>query len=198
MNDCTINVEQKTTSHEHINISIFQILSYLARSINKKSIFKFNYKQKIQFSLASFVFLSFGIGDGFTGAYMMNVCGILSEANPFARHIVETQGWIGLVFFKLWMTFAILSIVLRVEKISNTPMYWMTNGFLVALGIGGIMATIANLMRIYDFAIFGYGFPSPLLIIQTYTGLMFVLVLFGNLIDNGKYLKFPHVHELHL
>ena len=77
-------------------------------------------------------------------------------------------------------------------------MYWMTNGFLVALGLGGIMATIANLMRIYDFVIFGYGVPSPLLIVQVYTGLMFVLVLFGNLIDNGKYSKFPYVHGRYL
>ena len=104
MSDCNVNVEQKTATCERANIGIFQILSYLVRSNIKKSIFKFNSRQKIQFSLASVVFLTFGIGDGFTGAYMMNVCGILSEANPFARHIVETQGCIGLIIFKLWIT----------------------------------------------------------------------------------------------
>ena len=104
MSDYNTNIEQKTATYERANISIFQLLSYFVRSNIKKSIFKFNYRQKIQFSLAGLVFLTFGIGDGFTGAYMMNVCGILSEANPFARHIVETQGCIGLIIFKLWIT----------------------------------------------------------------------------------------------
>ena len=193
-----VDVERKTVTYERDNIGIFQILSHPVRSIAKRYIFKFNHRQKIQFLLAAVVFLTFGVGDGFTGAYMMNVCGILSEANPFARYIVETQGGTGLIISKLWMTFALLSIVIRIEKISNNPMYWMTNGFLVALGIGGIMATIANLMRIYDFAIFGYGVPSSLLIIQMYTGLMFVMVLFGNLIDNGKYSKNQYIHGRHL
>ena len=190
--------KKKTATCERVNIGIIQILSYLVKSIVKRYVFKFNRRQKIQFLLASVVFLTFGIGDGFTGAYMMNVCGILSEANPFARYIVETQGCIGLIIFKLWITLTLLSIVLRIEKFSNNPMYWMTNGFLVALGLGGIMATIANLMRIYDFVIFGYGVPSPLLIVQVYTCLMFVLVLFGNLIDNGKYSKFPYTHGRYL
>ena len=198
MSDCNVNVEKKTATCERVNIGIIQILSYLVKSIVKRYVFKFNRRQKIQFLLASVVFLTFGIGDGFTGAYMMNVCGILSEANPFARYIVETQGCIGLIIFKLWITLTLLSIVLRIEKFSNNPMYWMTNGFLVALGLGGIMATIANLMRIYDFVIFGYGVPSPLLIVQVYTCLMFVLVLFGNLIDNGKYSKFPYIHGRYL
>ena len=194
MSDCNVNVEKKTATCERVNIGIIQILSYLVKSIVKRYVFKFNRRQKIQFLLASVVFLTFGIGDGFTGAYMMNICGIFAEANPFARHIVETQGCISLILFKLWMTFTLLLIVIRIEKFSKHPMYWMTNGFLVALGFGGIMATITNLMRIYDVAIFGYGVQSPLLIIQVYTGLMFVLVLFGNLIDNSKYSKFPHVH----
>ena len=194
MNVYTMNVGRKTATSERTNISIFQMFAYFVRSTIKKYISMFNGRQKIQFSLASVVFLTFGIGDGFTGAYMMNICGILAEANPFTRHIVETQGCMGLIIFKLWMTFTLLSIVIRVEKLSKHPMYWMTNGFLVALGLGGIMATIANLMRIYDFAIFGYGVPSPLLVLQLYTGLMLVLVLFGNLIDNGKYSKYSQVH----
>ncbi len=197
MSVCNMNVGRKTAAYERTNICISQIFAYLVRSIIKRDIFKFNSRQNIQFSLAAVVFLTFGIGDGFTGAYMMNICGIFAEANPFARYIVETQGCIGLILLKLWMTFTLLSIVIRIEKLSKHPMYWMTNGFLVALGFGGIMATIANLMRIYDVAIFGYGVPSPLLIVQMYTGLMFVLVLFGNLIDNSKYSKFPHVHGRH-
>ena len=197
MSVCNMNVGRKTAAYERTNICISQIFVSLVRSITKRDIFKFNSRQNIQFSLAAVVFLTFGIGDGFTGAYMMNICGIFAEANPFARHIVETQGCIGLIIFKVWMTFTLLSIVIRIEKLSKHPIYWMTNGFLVALGFGGIMATITNLMRIYDVAIFGYGVPSPLLIVQVYTGLMFVLVLFGNLIDNSKYSKFPHVHGRH-
>ena len=198
MSVCDVNVGQKTAIYERANVGIFQKSSYLARSIVKRYIFKFNRRQKIQSSLAAVVFLTFGIGDGFMGAHVMNVCGIFSEVNPFAHHIVETQSFIGLILFKLWMTLILLSIVLRIEKFSNNPMYWMTNGFLVALGLGGIMATIANFMRIYDFAIFGYGVPSPLLVVQVYTGLMFVLVIFGNLIDNGKYSKCPYIYGRHL
>lgn len=195
MNVCNMNVEQKTVIDECINIPISKIFVHLVRSTIKKYIFKLNSKQTIQFSLAAVVFLTFGIGDGFTGAYMMKICGIMAEVNPFARHIVETQGCIGLIFSKLWMTFVLLSIVIRVENVSKHPMYWMTNGFLVALGLGGIMATIANLMRICDLSVFGYGVPSPLLIIQIYTCLMFVLVLFGNLIDNRKHSTISYIHE---
>lgn len=198
MSVCDVTFGQKTTIYERVNISISQILSYIVRLIAKRHVFRFNHRQKIQLLLGAVVFLTFGIGAGFTGAYMMNVFGILSEANPLVRHIVETQGYLGLILFKLWMTLTLLLIVFRVEKLSKNPTYWMTNGFLIALGLGGIMATIANFMRIYDFAIFGHGVPSPLLIVQVYTGLMFVLVLFGNLIDNGKYSKIQSVRGRHL
>ena len=192
------NVKLKTVAYKHENEGFFQILLHFGRSIIKKYILKFNHKQKIQILLATVVFFTFGIGEGFTGAYMANIYGILPEANPFAHNIVETQGYIGLILFKMCITLTLLLIVLRIEKISNNPMYWMTNGFLIALGLGGIMATIANLMHIYDFTVFGYGIPSPFLIVQVYTGLMFVLALFGNLIDNGKYSKIQYVHGRHL
>lgn len=195
MGVCTIDLERKNTTCERTNISIFQIFAYFVRSTIQKYISKSSRRQKIQLSLAAAAFFTFGIGDGFTGANLMNVCGIMAEANPFARYIVETQGCVGLILFKLWMTLTLLSIVIRIEKMSNHPMYWMTNGFMVALGLGGIMATIANLMRTYDFAIFGYGLPSPLLIILVYAGFMFVFVFFGNFIDSGHYSKFKHVMD---
>lgn len=184
MSDRNVDVGQKADINERADLNILQIFAHIMGSIVELYNFKFDRKQKIQFSLAVFVFLTFGVGDGFTSAHMINVGGILSEANPFIRFIAETQGWMGLIFFKLGMTFIILSVVIFNEKYSKDPMYWMTNGFLVALGIGGIMATVANLMSAFNFSILGCGVPSPILVIKVYTGLMIVLMLFGNLIDN--------------
>ena len=142
----------------------------------------FDRKQKFQAFLAVGAFITFGVGDSVTGALMMNLCGISAEANPIMRHIIETQGSIGLVMFKLFITMALLSIVIIIQDRSTESTYWTTNGFLVAFGIGGVLATTSNLMRTFSFDIFGYSTPSPILVILLYFMLTHGLVLIGGVL----------------
>ena len=143
----------------------------------------FDRKQTFQAFLAVGAFVTFGIGDSVTGALMMNLCGTSAEANPIMRYLVDTQGYIGLVMFKLWITMALLSIVIIIQDRSKESTYWTTNGFLVAFGIGGILATTSNLMRTFSFDILGNSTPSPLLVILVYLILTVVLIAIGGAVD---------------
>lgn len=143
----------------------------------------FDRKQKIQAFLAVGAFVTFGICDSVTGALMIKLCGTGVEANPIVRYLVDTQGYIGFIMFKLWTTMALLSIVILIQYQTNESTYWTTNGFLVAFGIGGILATISNLMRTFSFDILGNSTPSPMLVIMVYLILTVVLIAIGCSLD---------------
>ena len=143
----------------------------------------FDRKQKFQAFLAVGAFITFGIGDGITGALMMTLHGTSAEANPIMRYLIDTQGSIGLIMFKLWITMSLLSIVIIIQDRSKESTYWTTNGFLVAFGIGGALATTSNLMRTFSFDIFGYSTPSPILVILVYFMLTIGLITLGGYID---------------
>lgn len=167
---------------EHAPIDFHLVLKNLIDSkLRHRNIF--DRKQKFQAFLAVGAFVTFGVGDGVTGALMMKLCGTLAEANPIMRYLVDTQGYIGLVMFKLWITMALLSIVIIIQDRSNESTYWTTNGFLVAFGIGGILATTSNLMRTFSFEILGNSTPSPLLVIFAYLLLTVTLVAIGGAVD---------------
>lgn len=121
-------------------------------------------------------FLTYGLGDGITAAYMMGKTGASIEANPLARFMYVSYGSKGLVALKLWFTLIILSLVSTISK--RTGAYWATNGFLFALTIGGLMATRANVL-----ATFGKPFPSPGSVIFTFLFLVILFIEMGNLID---------------
>ena len=169
-----------TTEHMPIDFSL--VVKNLIRSqFRQRNIF--DRKQKFQAFLAVGAFITFGIGDSVTGAFMMISCGLGAEANPIMRYLVETQGSIGLILFKLWITMALLSIVIVIQDLSKESTYWTTNGFLVAFGIGGVLATTSNLMRTFSFDFFGYGTPSPILVILVYLMLTIGLVTLGGIAD---------------
>jgi len=121
-------------------------------------------------------FLTYGLGDGITAAYMMEKTGAGIEANPLARFMYVSYGSKGLVALKLWFTFVILSLVSTISK--RTGAYWATNGFLFALTIGGLMATRANVM-----ATLGMPVPSPGSIVFTFLFMVILFIEVGNLID---------------
>lgn len=143
----------------------------------------FDQKQAFQAFLAVMAFISFGICDSVTGALMMNLCGTCAEANPLMRHLVDTQGYIGFILFKLLITTALLSIIIIIQDKSNETTYWTTNGFLVSFGIGGVLATTSNLMRTFSFNILGNSTPSPLLVVFIYFILTALLITIGGAID---------------
>ena len=78
---------------------------------------------------------------------------------------------------------ALLSIVIVIQDISKESTYWTTNGFIVAFGIGGVMATISNLMRTFSFDFFEYCTPSPILVILVYLTSTIGLVTLGGIAD---------------
>ena len=133
-------------------------------------------KKKLKFLLFFSSFLTYGLGDGITAAYMMEKTGASIEANPLARFMYVSYGSKGLIALKLWFTFVILSLVSTISK--RTGAYWATNGFLFALTIGGLMATRANLL-----ATFGMPFPSPSSVIFAFLFMVILFIEVGNLID---------------
>lgn len=132
--------------------------------------------QKIKSLLFISSFLTYGLGDGITAAYMMEKTGAGIEGNPLARFMYISYGSKGIVALKLWFTCVILSLVWAISK--KTGAYWATNGFLFALTIGGIMATRANML-----AALGMPFPSPVSIISTFLFMAILFMEIGNLID---------------
>ncbi len=123
-------------------------------------------------------FLTFGIGDGITGAYMMEKLGTGIESNLFLRYLFTTQGFESVVMAKIWITVAILLATYIVRLKSAYSMYWSINGFLIALTAGGIMAINANLT-----ALAGEIPQAPGEIIFVYISMVLVLTEVGSFFD---------------
>lgn len=126
--------------------------------------------QRLLFILS---FLTFGVGDGVTAAYMMNKVGVMHESNPIIRFIYSTGN--SVIGIKIWFTFIILFLVWLLKSEDS---YWTINGFLFALFVCGIMATGANLM-----ATSGITPPSPRFIIFTYLFLVILFMILGDAMD---------------
>jgi hypothetical protein len=133
----------------------------------------------IQHFLYILAFATFGIGDALTGALLMNIKGVGAESNVFFSHLYSTQGPEMFITTKLWITLVILLLVFISYIVSHGKSYWMTNGLLIAISVGGIMAIQANIQAIY-----GYPFMNPSKIILIYIIFVFVFVMLGDLIDS--------------
>ncbi len=124
-------------------------------------------------------FLTYGVGDGVTAAYMIEKTGVMSEANPLVQFVYAFSGAQGVIAFKIWFAFIILLLVWMVSRRSNT--YWTINGFLAALCVGGIMAMRTNLMAAY-----GMTPPSPESVIMAFLILTILFVIIGDMVDNNR------------
>lgn len=121
-------------------------------------------------------FLTYGVGDGVTAAYMIEKNGVMREANPIVQFVYASSGAQGVITFKIWFGFIILFLVWVVSRRTNT--YWTINGFLAALCVGGIMAMRANLMAAY-----GMTPPSPDSVIMAFLILTVLFVMIGDMMD---------------
>ncbi|VVB95093.1 Uncharacterised protein [uncultured archaeon] len=156
------------------NETNFEIMSLLFRYITRRI-----NAMHILFILA---FLTFGIGDGLTSAIMMGKRGVSAESNLFFANMYSSSGLIGVITAKIGFTVLLLMASLLVYWRSQGRNYWMVNGFLMALTLAGIMATIANLQ-----AAAGLPFMSPEKILFIYLGMMFVFVEAGDFVDTRKF-----------
>lgn len=148
------------------------IILFVARKIN------------LQHILYLTAFLTFGIGDGITGAYMISKLGTDIESNPIVRYLFMTQGFGGIVMAKVLITVVIFFATYSVQMRSADSMYWSVNGFLVALTVGGVMAVNANLG-----ALAGEITQAPSEIIFTYLALVLILTEAGSFVD--KRIAYP-------
>jgi hypothetical protein len=135
-------------------------------------------KINMQHFLFLTAFLIFGVGDGITAAFMMEIRGAWIEANPIYSFLFTTQGFYGFILTKIWLTFVMLLAIYIVQLRASSNIYWTVNGFLIALIAGGLMAVNANLT-----AIAGKISQSPDTIILSYLVLMVVLIEAGSFLD---------------
>lgn len=129
----------------------------------------------LQRGLYCLAFLAFGVGDGITGAYMMNTLGPYSEANPVIRALFMIEGFDGMVMFKLWITFMML-LAIYVKSYSNG--YWTVNGVLFAIIAGGFMGIYSNMSVIN-----GAVPPEPGGILLIYAAMVLIFIQIGSFID---------------
>jgi hypothetical protein len=137
--------------------------------------------RKINFQSCLFfmAFLTLGLGDGVTSAYMMEKLGARAEINPIMSLVFLENGFGGMVAVKIWLTLLLLFAVYVVGLRSNGRAFWTVNGFLIALTAGGILAMNANLS-----AIRGSVSSSPAEIIVMYLAMTFLLIEAGSYIDS--------------
>lgn len=121
-------------------------------------------------------FLTYGVGDGVTAAYMIEKTGVMRESNPILQFFYASSGAQGIISFKILFGFIILLMVWIISRQTNT--YWTINGFLIAHFAGGIMAMRANLMAAY-----GMTPPSPDSVIMAFLILTGLFVLIGDMMD---------------
>ncbi len=137
--------------------------------------------RKLSFQSALFfmAFLTLGLGDGVTSAYMMEKLGASAEINPIMSLVFLEHGIGGMVATKIWLTLMLLFAVYVVQLRSNGRAFWTVNGFLIALTAGGVLAMNANLS-----AINGLVPASPQEIIVIYLTMTLLLTEAGSYIDS--------------
>lgn len=125
-------------------------------------------------------FLTYGLCDSISSAYLMMSQGIGAELNPIMRYIVTESGIGAFIIFKLWATVIILGALYFTDAKSRNCMTWTVTGFLLSLTVGGVLATLANL-----YAASGRSFVlSSLDIIMLFTAFIIVSITLGDLLDN--------------
>lgn len=132
----------------------------------------------LQRLLYLFAFMSFGLGDGVTGGYIMNSRGPYIESNPIIRYLFINQGFEGMLLVKLSFTFVVLLLIHRIQGQSNVSAYWTVNMTLIALTSLGLVGVYFNLRALNG--VIPPGLSQMLLI---YAVLLLILIEAGEFID---------------
>lgn len=123
-------------------------------------------------------FITFGVGDGITSAYMMEAQGPFSESNPLIRNMFMTLGFEGMILIKIWVTFMMLLATYMVQVRSKENINWTINGFLIAQIAAGVSGIYANMS-----ALAGSVHPEASDIVLLYFILVLILTETGSFID---------------
>ncbi len=132
----------------------------------------------IQHLLFFLAFLTFGIGDALTAVLLMTTKGHGAEFNNLFSHLYETYGIACFVSIKLIL---VIVVLLAAYILSRRGGYWLINGWLTALIIGGIMGMCSNISGTYDII------PvNPYNVILCYLVLTLVFLYAGDHMDTKK------------
>ncbi len=135
-------------------------------------------KMNLQYILFSMAFITFGMGDALTAALMMTTKGHGAEFNNLFSYLYESYGIACFVTVKLIL---VIMVLLAAYVLSTRGGYWLINGWLTALSIGGIMAMCSNVLSTYDIVSF-----NPYNVILCYLVLTFIFLYVGDHIDTKK------------
>lgn len=134
---------------------------------------------RTQGALFLLAFLTFGVGDGLTSLWMIEQRGVMSEANPIARDIINNFGASGFIGVKIWFTTVLLFIPFMIQQRSHKPVYWMITGYLVSYIVAGTLAIILNIRA----AMYESVFLSPEQVIFLFLSSVLMLTQVGEEID---------------
>ena len=132
----------------------------------------------LQHLLFSIAFITFGVGDALTAVLLMTTKGHIAEFNNLFSYLYETYGIACFISIKLIL---VIVVLLAAYVLSKRGGYWMINGWLIALCIGGIMAMCSNLSGTYDIIS-----VNPYNVILCYLVLTFVFLYAGDHMDTKK------------
>ena len=164
----------------HLMPSKTQIILYILESDFIKHFV--HYKTQIILYVSTFIFC--GLADSLSAIYMMENLGIMRESNSIVRFIVLNHGFDTFLVFKIWATTVLLSIILFTQYVTDEQMKCASNGLLIALSLGGIFATISNIMTVLN------GNPPY----DSYTVIAVYLLASVLLITIGEWMDEKHNH----
>lgn len=136
-------------------------------------------KINLQHILSTVALLTYGFTDSLTSAIMMELRGPYIEANSFISLIYMTQGFWGVVAFKLWAMSVFIVIIYCIQHYYGGKVYWKINGVLISISIFGILSTVANMK-----AIEGIPIIDPSMAILLYVIMVICSIYIGDYIDN--------------
>lgn len=158
---------------------IINLCRFIAHRINSQQIF------------CIMAFLTLGVGDALTASNMMEIRGFRAEYNGFISSLYADQGILMVIATKMSLAVLLIAGALIVYWQSQGRSYWMTNGFLISLTIGGIMATVANMQ-----ATAGLPYMSPSKFYFLFLGVVFILVEAGDFIDNHIFVASDNLYPM--
>ena len=97
---------------------------------------------RLQGALFLLAFLTFGIGDAITSAWMVEQRGIMGEGNLIVRYIILNFGASDFILIKLCVTFVLLLLPFL---ILDETYYWIISGYLVSFIVAGTLGIILNI-----------------------------------------------------
>ena len=118
------------------------------------------------------------MGDALTAVLLMTTKGHGAEFNNLFSYLYNSYGVACFVSTKLML---VIVVLLAAYILSKRGGYWMINGWLTALIIGGIMAIVSNLSCTYDIVS-----VNPYNVILCYLVSTFVFLYAGDRIDTKK------------